>query len=413
MRQTFVADRVWDGTSTQPIVRGFVSVENGTISAVGRAADLPEGEIAQDLGNATLLPGLINAHVHITFSASTTVVDDFLREKTAGHDTLMARARENLERSANVGVTTIRDLGSPNEIVFAARDQVRAGSLPGPDVIAAGEGVTSIGGHCHFFGIECEGVDAVRAAVRRQHEAGADAIKVFATGGNLTPGSHPLDPQFSQDELTGLVDVARELGLPVASHAQSTDGIRLSVKARVSTIEHCSWGTAQGPVFDELVAEEMAREGIAAAPTIGSSVVRYTENPSLIEALPPERRMFVARILAEYPIVAAMVRRMREIGVPIITGTDAGIPNRPFDDFAADVGVFTSPELGVGMSAREALVAATSACAHSLGLSDRGRLEPGLRADILAVSGDPLADIADLTKTQLVVVAGRTVSATA
>jgi imidazolonepropionase-like amidohydrolase len=407
--QVFAADRVWDGLADRPIEKGFVRVDDGVIGAVGRAADLPSGAEARDLGDVTLMPGLINAHVHITFCASTTVLDDYFKERDAGYETLMARAEENLRRAVSVGCTTVRDLGTLNDVVFTARERIREGALDGPDIVAAGEGITSNRGHCYFFGIEAEGIDAVRAAVRRQHEAGADVVKIFATGGNLTPGTDPFSPQYSADELIACVDEARSRGLPVASHAHATEGIRRSVAAGVNTIEHCFFETPTGLDFDERVAVEMAEKRIAAVPTYGKSLLRYLDDPSLMHELPPERRGVVTRIVSKIPDAMQNFARMRELGVPVIAGTDAGIPNRHFDDFAADVFVLADDGVGIGMGARGALMAATSDNARVLGLDDRGVLAPGRRADLLAVRGDPLARIEDVQNTALVVCAGRAV----
>lgn len=404
----YVADRVWDGVSAAPIERGFVRIENGRIDAVGRAADLPSDAAPLDLGDATILPGLINAHVHITFCASPTLLDDYFRERDAGLDTLYARATENLRRAASVGTTTVRDLGTLNDVVFAARAAVRDGTLVGPDIVAAGEGITSNGGHCYFFGVEAEGEDALRAAVRRQHDAGADCIKVFATGGNLTPGTDPFAPQYSEAELRAVVDEARGFGLQVSSHAHAPEGIKRSVAARVNTIEHCMFETADGIEFDERVVAEMAEAGVVAVPTQGVSILRYLEDPSLIDALPPERQLVARRLVGRMRTVFENFERMRTMGVQIISGTDAGIPNRHFDDFAADLSVLANPGLGVGMGAGEALVAATSGCASALGLDDRGVLCAGMRADVIAVSGNPLQRIEDIQNTLLVIVGGRT-----
>ena len=408
-KQTFLADRVWDGVADRPIDRGFVRIDGDVIDAVGRAADLPSDASPRDLGDVTLLPGLINAHVHITFCASTTVLDDYFREQQAGVATLMARAEENLRRAVSVGCTTVRDLGTLNDVVFAARERIRAGALVGPDIVAAGEGITSNGGHCYFFGIEAEGVDAVRAAVRRQHEAGADVVKIFATGGNLTPGTDPFSPQYSTDELVACVDEARSRGLPVSAHAHATEGIRRSVAAGVNTIEHCFFETREGLDFDERIAAEMATKQIAAVPTHGVSTQRFLADPSLMDELPPERQVNVRRIVSKLPEAMRNFARMRELGVPVIAGTDAGIPNRHFDDFAADLASLANDGSGIGMGPRAALVAATSENARILGLADRGVLAPGLRADLLAVGGNPLERIEDVTDTRLVVCAGRVV----
>ena len=402
-----VADRVWDGVSSRPAERGFVRVANGRIDAVGAESELGVDVEARELGDVTLMPGLINAHVHITFCASTTLLDDYFRERDAGFETLMRRAADNLRRAVSVGCTTVRDLGTLNPVVFAAREAVRDGTLVGPDIVAAGEGITSNGGHCHFFGIEAEGVDAVRDAVRRQHEAGADCIKVFATGGNLTPGTDPFSPQYSLDELRAVVDEAKSVHLPVASHAHAREGIRRSVEARVDTIEHCLFETPDGLDFDERVAADMAEKGIAAVPTHGVSNLAMLADPGLIDALPPERQLVVRRILAKLPQAWKNFERMRELGVRIIAGTDAGIPNRHFDSFAADLAVLANDGPGVAMGARATLMAATSECAAALGLADRGTLRPGMRADLLAVEGNPLERIEDVRRTRFVMVGGR------
>ena len=407
--QTFLADRVWDGIASRSIAKGFVRINGGIIDGVGRAADLPSDAKTRDLGDVTLMPGLINAHVHITFCASTTVLDDYFRERAAGVETLTERAEENLRRAVSVGCTTVRDLGTLNEVVFAVRERVRAGALDGPDIVAAGEGITSNGGHCYFFGIEAEGEAAVRAAVRRQHEAGADVVKIFATGGNLTPGTDPFSPQYSTDELVACVDEARGRGLPVSAHAHATEGIRRSVAAGVNTIEHCFFETPDGLDFDERVAAAMAEQQIAAVPTHGRSTLRFLADPSLMDELPPERARNVRRIVSKLPEAMRNFARMRELGVPIIAGTDAGIPNRQFDDFAADLGALAREGSGVGMGPRGALMAATSDNARVLGLSDRGVLAAGRRADLLAVAGDPLERVEDVMATRLVACAGRVV----
>jgi imidazolonepropionase-like amidohydrolase len=404
-----LADRVWDGVAARPIEKGFVRFRGTVIDAVGRAAELASDEAVRDLGDVTLMPGLINAHVHVTFCASTTVLDDYFKEREAGFDTLMTRAEENLRRAVSIGCTTVRDLGTLNEVVFTARERIREGKLVGPDIVAAGEGITSNGGHCYFFGIEAEGVDAVRAAVRRQHEAGADVVKIFATGGNLTPGTDPFSPQYSAPELQACVDEASRLGLPVSAHAHATEGIRRSVAARVNTIEHCFFETPTGLDFDERIVEEMAERQIAAVPTHGHSTLRFLADPSLMDDLPPDRALNVRRIVSKLPQAMRNFARMRELGVPIIAGTDAGIPNRHFDDFAADLAALAEPESGIGMGPHGALVAATSDNARVLGLDDRGLLAPGLRADLLAVAGNPLERIADVTATRLVVRAGTVV----
>ena len=405
----YTADRVWDGTSSDVVDRGFVDVDGPTIRAVSRTADLPADATVTDLGDVTLMPGLINAHVHTTFCASTIVLDDYLRERDAGTEALIARAEDNLSRAVAVGVTTVRDLGTLNDVVFTMQSRIRDGAFSGPDIVAAGEGITSHGGHCHFFGIEVEGVDNVRAAVRRQHDAGADLIKIFATGGNLTPGTDPFSPQYSLEELKACVDEARSFDMQVAAHAHAPEGIRRAVGAEVNTIEHCMFETADGVDFDERVAERMAELQITCVPTLGIAISRLAADPALLEEIPPARRAIVTRLLSKGREFTAAFNRMHEMGVPMIAGTDAGIPQRHFDDFPADIQTYSEPVGGIGVALGRVggLKSATSECARRLGLDDRGILAAGKRADLLAVAGNPLDRVSDLTQTRFVMVAGR------
>src|SRR5262249_29909882 len=177
---------------------GFVLVDGERIDAVGRWAEFNESTTSTasagpfpvvDCGDVTLLPGLINAHVHLTFSASTTVLNDYLTERDLGIEALTARARDNLRAAVAAGGTTGRDGGTLNEVAFAVRREVQSGELDGPRVVSCGLGVTTTGGHCHFFSMEVDTVEGLRRAVAEQARAGADFIKVFVTGGRLTPNT--------------------------------------------------------------------------------------------------------------------------------------------------------------------------------------------------------------------------------
>lgn len=405
----FVADRLWDGISAKPLDRGFVRLEDGMITGVGRSADLPASAVVTDLGDATLMPGLINGHVHLTLAADGSVLETYLAERERGLDVLVARAKDNLFRAVSVGCTTIRDLGTLNDVVLPLRAAVREGTIPGPDIVAAGEGITSPGGHCHFFGIEARGVDAVRAAVKRQADVGVDVIKIFATGGNLTPGTDPFAPQYEVDELVAAVDESRRAGLPIAGHAHAPEGIRRVVAAHVNTIEHCLFETPDGIEFDERAAAGMAERGIAVLPTTPGTILAFMRDPSLLNEIPEPGRTIARRISAKAPIIMRNFRRMRELGVDIVVGNDAGIPQRPFDGFPGDLMPYYDEELGMGMGAHATLVAATSGCARALGLADRGELVVGKRADLLAVGGNPLEHIGDIADTRLVLVGGQPV----
>jgi imidazolonepropionase-like amidohydrolase len=395
------ADRVWDGVSPEPIGRGFVAVEGGMIAAVGRQAELGsrfDGAGRVDLPGATLLPGLINGHVHLTFSASPTPVEDYLADAAAGPCVLTLRAVANLEAAARAGVTTVRDLGTLNEVAFAVREAAANGRITSPRIISSGEPITVTGGHCHWFSHQCDTEAEIRRAVRRQASGGADLVKIFATGGNLTPRTNPFAPQFTAEELRACVEEATRLGLPVAAHAHAPEGIRRAVAAGATTIEHCLFETAGGVEFDPAVAEAMAAAGVAFCPTLGAALHRLLADPE------PASPM-VRRILGKLPAIFQAMRSLIAAGVPLLAGSDAGVTNHPFGDYPADVGVLVG-HASLGLTPRQALVAATSGAAAILGLTDTGVLAPGRRADLLAVAGDPLAEIADLTCTRYVMQGG-------
>ena len=399
------ADRVWAGNATDVLERGFVWSEDGMITAVGQVADLgsaTDDAVVIDLPGATVVPGLINAHVHLVFSASRDPVGDLLAEQAAGVSALTIRALTNLQAAASVGVTTVRDLGGPNDVVFPVRDAVNDGRVVAARVVASGHPITITGGHCHWFSHECDTSDEIRRAVRRQVAGGADLIKIFATGGNMTPRTNPFAPQYSQEQLEVCVEEATRLGMQVAAHAHAPEGIRRAASAKVSTIEHCLFETPTGVDFDPRAADLMATNGVGFVPTFGVSIINMLRDTSI------ERGPVAARMLGKIDGFKEAFRGLLEAGAPLIAGSDAGIPLRHHDDFPADLAALAAPDV-LGLAAIDTLRSATSLSAAHLGLNDCGVLEPGRRADLLAVDGNPLVDIDDITRTRLVLCAGRPV----
>ena len=395
------AERVWDGVAPRPLDGGFVAVAGGLITGVGRQAELGsrfDGARRVDLPGATLLPGLINGHVHLTLSGTAAPVDDYLADAAAGPCVLTLRAVANLEAAARAGVTTVRDLGTLNSVAFAVREASAQGRIASPRIVTSGEPLTVTGGHCHWFSHQCDTTAEIRRAVRCQSRAGADLVKIFATGGNLTPRTNPFAPQFSARELRACVEEAARLGLPVAAHAHGPEGIRRAVAAGASTIEHCLFETACGVEFDPAVADAMAARGVAFCPTLGAGLLRALADPDPASPV-------VRRIAAKLPAIIGAMGGLLAAGVPLLAGSDAGVTHHPFGAYPADVAALAAGEL-LGLSPREALTAATSGAAAILGLADTGVLAPGRRADLLAVDGDPFARIADLCATRYVMLAG-------
>lgn len=391
--QTLLAARIFDGTGAPAIEDGFVRIEDGTIRDVGRRVELGSAAAgARNLGDATILPGLINMHTHLTCSASMNVLHDALHDS---YEVKMMRAVDNARASLLSGVTTIRDCGTLNSIVFAIREASKQGLITAPHVWAAGEVLTSTGGHCWFFGVECDSIDEVRKAVRRQVKAGADFVKVMSSGGGLTPNSNPTASQFTREDMIAIVEDSARLGRYVASHCHGTGSVYNSVEAGVRTIEHCSFWEPSGISYHQDAIDQVVEKGIYICPTIGvgERVRQELAAEGKADAWTPMR---MARI--------DNLRRMHASGVKFVSGNDAGMAKTYFDDFQLDLELMVEH---IGLSPAEAIVTATGQAAEALGDVDFGVLAPGKRADILAVRGNALDDIGALRDLLIVMKAGR------
>jgi imidazolonepropionase-like amidohydrolase len=398
------AGRLFDGRGDSTVATAFVHVRGGRIAALGRQAELgaEAGRFGRviDLGaEATLLPGLINMHVHMSCNPTDSWYADIMNDSP---ERLMLRAVTNLQEALTAGVTTVRDCGTRNAVAFACREAAREGLLVAPRVVASGHGITTTGGHCHFFCHEADSVVEVQRAVRVQAKAGADFIKLFATGGRLTPNTNILAGQFSESEMRAAGDEARRLGLRTASHALGIPGIETSVAARVTTIEHCAFLRPEGVRYDPALAGRIAEAGIAVCPTIYQGIGKYAADSGFTPT--PAQQAFFDSRAQRYQTVQALVKQ----GVRIVAGSDAGVPHVRFGDFPGDV--VTLGE-GTGLPTAYVLKTATALAAEVLGLGDEtGTLAPGLSADLLGVRGDPLTDLRALTRPLLVVAQGRVVN---
>ena len=350
------------------------------IVAVGEGADLARRLSRQDTridcAGATALPGLIDAHVHLELNP-----DDRsppLRTDPGQRPLMAARALAMV----NAGITTARDLGGGAWLELALRDRIAAGQTPGPRLLCAGQPITCPGGHCHFWGGEAAGLNDALVVMQRQIDRGADLIKVMATGGRMTRGSRPLAPQFDLATLQGIVDAARAHGRAVAAHCHGTTGIELAAQAGVATIEHCSWVGPQGWAADyqETVAALILTRGIAVSPTINRGWQRMLDNP---DSTTLDR-------------IRHALESMRALGIRFIASTDAGIPGVYHHELPQALAVFSAI---ARLSPTATLRAATVEAAAAIGLgAETGQLCAGLAADVLLVDGDPLSDLAALTR---------------
>ena len=358
-----------------------------------------EGDIV-DLRAAFVLPGLIDSHVHLTGEQNPNSRLENVTESNA--DQAFAGARF-ARRTLMAGFTTVADLGATNESIFALRDAVRRGDVPGPRIIASGESVSIHGGHgdvngyrddiMHMFTGEsiCSGPEDCMRAVRLQVRAGADIIKITATGGVLSNTAAGLGQQFSDAELAAIVDAAHRMGRQVTAHAHGADGINSFLRAGGDSIEHGTWLDAESIRL-------MRRDGVYLVPTLmaGDFVARIASGPD--NFFTPAQ---TAKALEAGPRMLDMARRAHEGGVRIAFGTDSGVSAH--GDNAGEFALLVR----AGLTPLEAIQTATVNAAAHLRISDEaGRIAPGMPADLIAVGGDPLSDVTELQRVRFVMRGG-------
>jgi imidazolonepropionase-like amidohydrolase len=393
----FTGEQFSEGQATVILDRGkIVGVETGHIQ-------LNESWQVAEYPNATVLPGLIDTHVHLVADSEVGALD---RVSGLGDEELDAVITDGLRRQLAAGVTTVRDLGDRRYAVVDRRDVQRAGRTrePEPTIVASGPPLTSVGGHCHFLGGEVANRDQISAAMRERVQRGVDVVKVMASGGMTTPESDVMGTQFSADEMHLLVELAHDAGLPITAHAHALPAVEQSVDAGVDCIEHCSCLTQKGFVLSEKLAASIADRDIAISDVL-------TPNPQMdLSQAPPALQKLAAAGFTPQRIrelCADRLRRLHARGVRIVTGIDAGLgPGWAHGNL--HLGVSQLEE--AGFSPTEAVAAATSEAARVCGLEHRkGLLRKGYDADLIVVDGDLQNDLTALQRVRLVVLAGKSV----
>lgn len=393
------ADRLLLGTLDAPIRGAAVVVRGDTIVAAGRATDIavPPGARVIDLGNRTLMPGLMDMHDHITGEPSDGGDSAVLKE-TAGHAAIYGVL--NAKKTLEAGFTTVRNVGALGYADVALRDAINKGLVPGPRMYIATRGLGITGGHAdingwspeiHLPGVAqiVDGVDEVRRAVREQIKAGADHIKVTASGGILSLGDSPDAQQYSFEEMKAIVDEAARLGRKVAAHAHSGRAIAEAARAGVASIEH-------GSLIDEAGIAAMKEHDTVMVPTVFALDYIIRGGDAGI----PEYAREKARNIQK--LQRANLKRAFEAGVKFAYGTDAGV--FPHGLNAGDFPILVR-ELGI--PPLEAIRQATSASAELIGIQDKvGTVSAGKWADLVAVDGNPLDDIERMLNVTFVMKAG-------
>lgn len=378
-----------------------ISVTDGRITAIvaGRTP-APAGAIVYDLSEKLVLPGLIDLHVHLTAEPGT----DYRAQAVDPNEWGVVVGAKNALITARAGFTTVRDAGSAQYTAFSLRRGTAAGTIPGPRIVAAGPALSIVGGHgdvtgfredVHHaldLGFTCTGAVECAEKVRKASRAGADIIKITATGGVLSQQGRGLEGHFTSAELQSIADTAHSLGLKVMAHAHGARGIEAAAAAGIDTIDH-------GTFADEAALKVMKAKGTYMVPTmmalegvrarLGKGIYTRTVEEKGRQAVEASGRQ---------------VTRSKQLGVPVAFGTDAGVfeHGRNAEEFALLV--------KFGLTPREAVASATTIAAKALGMENEiGRIAVGYSADIIAVDGDPLSDVRTLEKVKWVMVRGRKV----
>jgi imidazolonepropionase-like amidohydrolase len=391
-----------DGRADRASGPATIVVEDGRITAIERGHRAPgDGDDLIDLSASTVLPGLMDMHTHVSQELGP---DSYIVRFTHDAPRITLQSTVYAQRTLEAGFTTIRDLGDRHNISVALRDAIARGDVVGPRIFTSGKSIATTGGHAdptsgwaaHIAGDPgpmegvVNGVADARKAVRQRYKEGVDLIKITATGGVLSLAASGENPQFQQDELEAIVATARDYGFHVAAHAHGAEGMKRAIRAGVYSIEH-------GTYMDDEVIGLMKQHGTWYVPTIHAG--RFVAEKSAVDGYFPE--IVRPKAAAIGPQIQGTFSRAHKAGVKIVFGTDCGVG--PHGDNAREFEYMVEG----GMSPMDAIRSATSVAAEFLGIQDRlGTLEAGKLADIIAVEGDPLADISRLRAVHFVMKEG-------
>jgi imidazolonepropionase-like amidohydrolase len=404
------AARLLDGTERVPLENAALLLDGDRIAGLGQRGDVhaPDGGAVErlDYGDATLLPGLVDAHTHLVAPGDGTLGDDIAREDD---DILLLQAARNARTLLHSGVTTLRENGAKGRVAFSLRQGIRRKLAPGPRMVICGRPITITGGHMGYFGSEADGEAAVRAEVRKLLKEGADYIKIVATGGS-TRTSDPNRASYTVAELVAMTDEARRHGKLTAAHCTSAAGVQNCLDAGVDMIIHCVFNEPDGAyryrpdLVERLVAAKawvnptlyIMKAGIHRLREAREREGRLT--PDLMTHLEVQQRALDARVEG--------VNRMIEAGVRMTAGSDSPWGWYAPGEFVHEIDMLAQ----AGLPYADAIIAGTSGSAESIGVGAvAGRLAPGRQADVLVVRGDPTRELKALWNVVDVWQAGRRV----
>lgn len=385
-----------DGTGNPPLKDAAVLVHGKEIVQLGRVEEM-EGVIAEseyktiDLQGKTIIPGLINTHVHILLEPvgnTFEILQQESRTRTA------VRGMLNLRKQLNSGIIALRDLGAPDGIDIELRKCLQEGLIQGPEIKVCGKVITMTGGQAYTMGRECDGSDEARKAAREQLKAGADFIKLMATGGVMTQGSEPGTAQLTKEEMKAAVEEAHKAGKKAAAHIQGRTGALNALIAGVDTVEH-------GVFLDDEIIELMLKNDVYLVPTLSAPywIIKYGVENGIPQFAVDKTKRITEKHLES-------VQKARKAGVKIAMGSDSGTPFNFHDKSPYELKLMVD----AGMTPMEALVSATKTAAELMGIQNtHGTMEPGKRANFLILKDNPLENIVTLMEIETIVKDGTAV----
>lgn len=354
-----------------------VLVRGTKILAAGPSNEvrIPKGAVRIDGRGLSMIPGLIDCHVHLCLGGEPDVVGTLESEQPSY---TLLKSATHAKATVEAGFTTVRDVGSRDHSIFTLKQAIDSGLLPGPRIVGAGLVICMIGGHARFIGQEVEGTEQVRRVVAEQVAAGAGVIKIIASGGVLTPGTSPDEAQMTMEELAAAVDAAQQAGKRVAAHAHGAAGMKNAIHAGVRSIEHAT-------LLDEESGALMKRYGVYMVPTLSALATTAACRPGCGI---PEGALAKAKSMTKRH--QASFKAAHQSGIAIAMGTDAGTPFNYHGENAQEL----ERMVAFGMTPMEAIVASTATAAQLIGIQDSvGTLTKGREADLVILKGNPLRRI--------------------
>ncbi|SFH81914.1 Imidazolonepropionase [Tindallia magadiensis] len=382
-----------DGNAGEPLENAVMLIEGERIKQIAREGEIQiENDMeVVDLTGKTLIPGMINSHVHILMEP---VGDPFSLMTTESAAKTTLRGAANLKKHLKSGVTYFRDLGGYGHIDIELKKAVDEGFIEGPEFLAAGKVIAMTGGHGWQMGRECDGLEEVRKATREQLKAGVNVIKIMATGGVMTAGVEPGSPQLTLEEMAVAVEEANKAGRRTATHAQGTTGIKNAILAGVNSVEH-------GIFLDDETIDLMVKKDVYLVPTLAAPhciIEAGVEKGVPLQAVEKSKRIMSTHFES--------FRKAKEAGVKIAMGTDAGTPFNLHDNTTLELKLM----IDGGMTGMEAIQSSTKTAAALLGIEENyGILEAGKVADFIILEGNPLESIETLDKIEKVYKKGKMV----